>query len=123
MDPSAFIPWCLPFYFSFRYPGFVPFQYLSLQDVVLGPGLIAFSAEAGGDAGVRGWEAWVFHYSEGHGAKAANDGNGGDRVCVVDEIVIVECREMGVYLQRLSRVAKSIVGQGGGGVRARHVNA
>ena len=56
-------------------------------------------------------------------AKVANDRNGGNRVHVVDEIISVECRELGDYLQLLSRVAESIVGQGGGGVRARHVDA
>ena len=58
----------------------------------------------------------VSQYPKGHGAKTADDRDGGDWVRVVDEVVSVECRELGEYLQLLSCVAKSIVGQGGGGV-------
>ena len=70
----------------------------------MGPGFVAFSAETGGNAGVMGWEVWVSQFSEGHGAEAANNRNGGDRVCLVDEGVSVKCRELGEYFQLLSCV-------------------
>ena len=37
---------------------------------------------------------------------------------MVDEVINIECGELGEYFQFLSRVAKSIVGQGSRGVRA-----
>ena len=91
-------------------------RFACLRDIVLGSGLVAFSVETGGDAGVRGWKVWISQYPMGHSAKAANDGNGGDRIRVVDEIISIECRDLGRYFQLLGRVAESIVGQGGGGV-------
>ena len=59
---------------------------------------------------------WVSQYPEGHGAEAGNDWDGGGRVRMVDEVVSIECGELGEYFQLLSRVAKSVVGQGRGGV-------
>ena len=89
---------------------------MSLQDVVSGSGFVAFSAKAGGNARVKGWEMWISQYSEGHGAEAVNNRDGGGRVRVVDKVVSIERGELGEHFQFLSRVAKSIVGQGSRGV-------